>query len=84
MEYVIVLADAIMASRSESSFARRQPPIHRYLTRHSYSYNPIHIFRHEHDLTDFCICVHQLYGQHPSDQAYYSAKRQNMQFSLDI
>ena len=32
-----VAADAIMASRDEYLFARRQPPIRRYLTRHSYS-----------------------------------------------
>ena len=32
-----VAADAIMASRDEHLFARRQPPIRRYLTRHSYS-----------------------------------------------
>lgn len=32
-----VAADATMASRGSDLFARQQPPIHRYLTRHSYS-----------------------------------------------
>ena len=49
-----------IAERSRP-FARRQPPIRRYLTRHSYSYNPGSVFLWlKHDLTGPCILARQL------------------------
>ena len=44
----------------QGSFARRQPPIRRYLTRHSYSYNrETSVFLCPHDLAEFGIFFRQ-------------------------
>ena len=64
-------------------FARRQPPIRRYLTRHSYSYDLVYTFPTcRHDLTDPCISARQP-DTNTSVRRHYSANRGRMQGVFD-